>query len=52
MSSQFFVLFFFFDCAHGMLKFPGQGSNSRHSSDPSHSGDNARSLTTRPPGNS
>ena len=28
-----------------MWKFPGQGSNSCHSSDPSHYSDNARSLT-------
>ena len=36
----------FFGHAHGLQKFPGQGSN------PHHSSDNARSLTTRPPGNS
>ena len=30
----------------------GQGSKLLHSSDPSHSSDNARSLTARPPGNS
>ena len=29
----------------------GQGSNPCHSSDPSHSRDNAESLTARPPGN-
>jgi len=39
-------LLFFAGCAPGMLKFPDQGSN------PQHSSDNARSLTTRPPGNS
>ena len=32
-----------------MRKFPGQGQNPCHSSDPSHSRDNARSSTTRPP---
>ena len=30
---------------HGMLKFPGQGLNSHHSSNPSCSSDNAGSLT-------
>ena len=35
-----------------MQKFPGQGSNTHHSSDPNHSSDNTRSLTLRPPGNS
>ena len=34
------------DCIHGMQKFSGQGLN------PSHSSDNARSSTARPPGNS
>ena len=38
--------FFFFGCACTMWKFPGQGSNLRHSSD------NAESLTTKPPENS
>ena len=32
-------------CVHGMRKFLGQGSNLCHSSNPSHSSDNARSLT-------
>ena len=36
---------FFFGHIHGMQKFPGQGSNLCYSSDPSHSSDNARSLT-------
>ena len=31
--------------ASSMQKFPGQGSNLRHSSDPSHCSDNARSFT-------
>ena len=33
-------------------KFLGQGLNPYYSRDPSHSSDNARSLTVRPPGNS
>ena len=37
--------FFFFGHAHGMQKFPGQGSNLHHSSSHSHSSDNARALT-------
>ena len=36
----------------GMGKFPGQGTNLHHSSDPSHISDNARYLTVRLPGNS
>ena len=40
------VLFFFaFGYAGGMQKFLGQGLNLCHSSDPSHSSDNAISLT-------
>ena len=47
-----FVLFFtttpsfinFFGCAHGMWKFPGQGSNPCHSSDPSCCSDNSQIL--------
>ena len=35
-----------------MQKFQGQGSNLCHNSDPSHSSDNATSLTIRPPRNS
>ena len=35
-----------FDHAYGIQKFPGQGLN------PSHSGDDAASLTSRPLGNS
>lgn len=42
-----FVLFLFcFGQAHSMQKFLGQGSNL------SHSNDNTKPLTTRPPGNS
>ena len=37
---------------HGMWQFLSQGSNLHPSSDPSHSSDNAESLTARPPGNS
>ena len=40
----FNILFFSFGLAQWMLKFPGQGSDSSHSSDPSHCSDNARSL--------
>ena len=35
-----------------MYKFLGQGLNTHHSSDPSHSSNIARPLITRPPGNS
>ena len=38
-------LFFLFGCTLGMRKFPRQGWNPRHSSDPSRCIDNARSLT-------
>ena len=31
--------FFFFGRAHGMRKFPGQGLNPSHSSDPNHYSD-------------
>ena len=37
---------------YSMWKFQGQGLNLCYSRDPSHSNDNTRSLTTRPPGNS
>lgn len=37
---------FFFGPACSTWKFPGQGLNLRRSSDPSHCGDNARSLAT------
>lgn len=43
--------FFLIGCIQGMWKLLGQGSNLSHSSNPSHSGDNAGSLTPRPPGN-
>ena len=45
-SSAHFVLFLwvFFGCTRGMRKFPGQGLS------PSHSSDNAGSLTARLPG--
>lgn len=35
-----------------MSKFPGQGLNLHHSSDPCHNSDNTGSLPTKPPGNS
>ena len=35
----------FFCCTHGMWKFPGQGLNPCHSSDPGHCSDNAGTLT-------
>ena len=40
-----------FGCVHGMQTFPSQRSNPHHSSNLSHSSDNAGSLTARPPGN-
>ena len=43
---------FSFGHAQGMQKFLGQGLNLCHSSNPSHSSDNAGSLVTRPPANS
>ena len=40
------VLFLFlFGCVHGMWRFPGQGLNPYHSTDPSHSSGSAGSLT-------
>ena len=47
-----FTKFFFFGCARGMKKFPGQGWNLSHSSDLNHSRDDAGPLTTRPLGKS
>ena len=38
------IICFVFGMAHSMWKFPGQASNSGHSSNPSHCSDN-RSLT-------
>ena len=40
-----FSFFFFFVFVSSMKKFLGQESNMRHSSDPSHSSDNTKSLT-------
>ena len=51
-ETAFLFFFLFFGCPHGMWNFPGQGSNSHHSTGPSHSSDNAGPSTTRPPGNS
>lgn len=45
------IFFFLIGCIQGKWKLLGQGSNLSHSSNPSHSGDNAGSLTPRPPGN-
>ena len=45
---SFFKKNFIFGCACSMWKFPDQGSNLHHSSDPSHCSDNARSLTSCP----
>ena len=39
----FFFFFFFFGCTYGMWKFPSQGLNQCHSSDPS--SDSTGSLT-------
>ena len=47
----FYFLYFFLFCfghTYSMQKFPGQGSGIELS----HSRDNAKSSTTRPPGNS
>ena len=43
--SFFLSFFFFFGHGHSMWKFPGQGSNPYHISDPSHCSDDTRSLT-------
>ena len=43
---NFYLFFVFFGCACGMQKFPGQGSNLHHRTDPScHCSDNTGSLT-------
>ena len=46
-NNREFLIFhlFFFGCAHGKWKFPGQGSNPWHTSNPSHCSDNTGSLT-------
>lgn len=44
---SFLLYFLFFGCTRGVWDFPGPGTNPRHSSDPSRSDDNARSLTCR-----
>ena len=49
---SFFSFLFFFCHTHSMQKFPIQGWNLSHTSDLSHSNDNAKSLTAKPPGNS
>ena len=45
LSLPFFVCLFLFGHAHGMCKFPGQGSNPPCSSILSHCNDNTESLT-------
>ena len=53
LLSTLFILLYFFGCTHGIHKFLEPGIEPMpQSSDPSHSSDNARSLTIRPPGNS
>ena len=52
INRMHFVCLFVFGQTHGMWKFLGQGLKLSHSSNPSHSSDNAESLTVRPPGNS
>ena len=46
--SNIFILFYFIYLGHGHSKLKSQGQESN----PSHSSDNAQSLTTKPPGNS
>lgn len=48
----FLTLFFFSATPTAMQKFPGQGLNPHHSSNPNHSNDNTGYLTTEPSGNS
>ena len=43
----FIFLIYYFGLAHGMQKFPGQGSNPHHSSHRSHCSNNAESSTCR-----
>ena len=43
-NNPLYLCFFLFVCAHGLSKFPGQGSNLHHSRDPSGSSDNAGFL--------
>ena len=45
ISCVLYFYFLFFDCTHGMWKFPDQGLNLHHSNNLSHCSDNARSLT-------
>ena len=44
-SKMLTALFFFFGCSRDIWKFPGQGLNPYHSSDPSCCNDNRGSLT-------
>ena len=41
---DYFKKIYLFHCTQGMWKFLGQGSNSHHNCDPSHSSDNTGSL--------
>lgn len=50
MNLSLIGVFFWRD--HGMWESLGQGLNTRHSRDLSHSHYNAKSLISRPPGNS
>ena len=45
MKSPDFIYLLIFGCTCSMQKLPGQGSKPCQSSNPSHSSDNARSLT-------
>ena len=51
-TDNIFFFFFFPVHTHSMQKFLGQELNLHHSSNPSHSSDNAQSLITRLPKNS
>lgn len=49
-SYDFLFLFLFYDCTHGIQKFPGQGLNLSHSCDLYHSCGNIRSFSPMEPG--
>lgn len=51
-NSTFYTFFFFFSCACGIQKFPGQGLNPYHSNNPSLCSGNVRFLTAVPQENS
>ena len=52
LCSFLFYVILFYGRTCGVQKFPGHESNLHNSSDSSHSSDNARYLTARPPENS